>query len=680
MKQKELTKTTILCLSTLYLLFVHLNVFSQNLIVGTNYHPHDSNPAQWKKDIDLMKEAGFKVVRMGHLAWDSYEPTEGRFEFEWFDQVMDMMHAAGIKVILDIAVRPAPIWLHHKFPSINITDANGNLQYPNTRYMEDVGDPDYQRYAIRFTDKLTKRYANHPAVLSFGVDNESGYADISYSETVRKRFIEWLKIKYRNTENLNKAWAGQRWSRKIGNFNEIGLPMGGSPERVLDFRRFISDETNGFMLKIIDKTKQNAPKALLTSNLWYYTKKYFDYPEIAYSGKINRAGCGFYPGYSLLKNQPIIDALFGIVRIQFENTTPFWCVEFTSMNAVPNAVRKYAYASLMYGNQMVCGWTWQSMCAGEEQLLQGMIDWDGLPNRKFDEYKKIASEFKKIEPFGFPYKAQAEIGMAFSFPSQIVSRLLPELHDNQLQECFNLFYKRNIDIRLVDISRSTLDYKLLILPSVAVIDSNTATKIRNYVQNGGTVIMTTNSAMFNEHGQVFASTRPGNLDDVFGIRIAGFEQPELLNELSIHSLSGNKIMINYKEKNIICETNQFDIVESRGADIIASITGLDKNYPIVTKNSYGKGCAIYVGLDINDQLFEPIIDELINELSIKKGPNVPKDVMARFIDKNHILYLNMSNEPKEIKISGNSRSVLFDQDYINSFTLAPNEPDFIEIK
>jgi beta-galactosidase len=44
---------------------------AQELYVGANYHPHDSNPETWKHDIILMKAAGFRVVRMGHLAWDS---------------------------------------------------------------------------------------------------------------------------------------------------------------------------------------------------------------------------------------------------------------------------------------------------------------------------------------------------------------------------------------------------------------------------------------------------------------------------------------------------------------------------------------------------------------------------------------------------------------------------------
>ena len=214
-----------------------------------------------------------------------------------------------------------------------------------------------------------------------------------------------------------------------------------------------------------------------------------------------------------------MNALFGISRIQFESTNPFWCSEFTTMTAVPNSIRKSAYATLMYGNQMVCGWTWQSMWAGEEQYLEGMLDWDGIPNRKYDEYKKIATEFKKIEKF-FPYKPQAEVGLAFSFPSQIASAYFPEKHDEQLQACFNLFYYRNMDARVVEISRSSLNYKLLFVPGVAVMDEATANKIREFVKNGGTVVMTSNSAIVDETGQVFASTHPGRLNDVFGIRVA----------------------------------------------------------------------------------------------------------------------------------------------------------------
>jgi beta-galactosidase len=664
--------------------FLHHQLNAQELYVGTNYHPHDDkNIEKIKKDIRLMKAAGFKVVRMGHLAWDSYEPSEGKFDFAWFDKVMDLMNEAGIKVILDIAIRPAPIWLHHKYPSIDISDASGGKLYPNHRYMDDIGDRMYQKYALRYADTLTKRYGRYPALLAFGIDNESGDGRISYSETARKRYIAWLRKKYSILDNLNKAWATQRWSRRLNQFEEVGFPVATHatdvPERMLDFRRFVSDEINQLLFKVIEKINANAPGALTNTNAWYYSSmKYFDYSQIAYSNKMTREGAGFYPGNSLITNWGVMNALFGISRIQFESTHPFWCTEFTTMTAVPNSIRKSAYATLMYGNQMVCGWTWQSMHAGEEQYLEGMIDWDGIPNRKYDEYKKIANEFKRIEKY-FPYHPQAEVGLAFSFPSQIASAYFPEKHDEQLQACFNLFYERNMDARIIEISRSSLNYKLLFVPGVAVMDEVTASKIRAFVDNGGTVVMTSNSAIVDKTGQVFASTRPGLLNDVFGIRAGSYEETESMNEISRKLYKGKKLEFTYKGKPVNTSSARFDIIEPEGAEILASITSLDKDYPIMTSNKYGKGRAIYVGLPAKDEVLNPLLDDLISVLTIKKGPDVPPGVMARQIDKNHFLYLNVSGEPKEIPMKGKSRSMLFDKEYTDNFTIAPYEPEFIEL-
>lgn len=658
---------------------------AQTLYVGVNYHPHDDkNIEKIRRDVRLMQEAGFNVVRMGHLAWDSYEPAEGKFDFEWFDQVMDLMSQAGIGVILDIAVRPAPLWLHHKFPSIDVTDASGNSLYPNHRYMDDIGDPDYQWYALRFVNAISKRYARHPALLAFGIDNESGDGPISYSETVRLRFVDWLKAKYKSLSALNEAWDGQRWCRIVGDFNEIGLPLSGytagPPERVLDFRRFISDEVGGFLFKVMAKVEENAPGALLNTNAWYYSSlKYFDYAPIAYSGKMTREGCGFYPGNSLVTNWGVVDNLFGITRIQYESRTPFWCSEFTTSTAVPGSIRKSAYATLMYGNQMICGWTWQSMHGGEEQYLQGMMDWDGELNRKYFEYKQIATEFKKIAPW-FPYIPRAEVGYAFSFPSQMASGSFPDAHQSQVQTCFNLFHYRNMDSRMLDLSRSSLDYKLLLIPGVTILSKAEADKVREYVRRGGTVVMTANSAMLDENGKVLPITRPGYLDDVFGIRVASFEETESMNELSRKGYTGKRLSVRYGSSELDTESARYDVIQPRGCSVIGTITSLDQDYPVITSNDYGKGKAIYVGLPARGEVLDPLVDDLISELSISRGPSVPAGVMARNIDDNHVLYLNPTDKPQTIEIDRNATSVLYGKDYSGSFTIPPFEPDFIELR
>ena len=128
---------------------IHLN----DMYIGTNYHPHDWPETRWEQDLRLMKEAGFNVVRLGHLCWDSFEPEDSVYDFAWMDRVMDLCHDLGIGVFLDIPTRPAPVWLHKKYTSIDIVNPSGVRKNALTRYMEDVGDPDFQRYALRLAKK-----------------------------------------------------------------------------------------------------------------------------------------------------------------------------------------------------------------------------------------------------------------------------------------------------------------------------------------------------------------------------------------------------------------------------------------------------------------------------------------------------------------------------------------------
>ena len=84
---------------------------------------------------------------------------------------------------------------------------------------------------------------------------------------------------------------------------------------------------------------------------------------------------------------------------------------------------------------------------------------------------------------------------------------------------------------------------------------------------------------------------PGKLSDVFGIRVGSYEETEALNEISRKSYKGKKIEFTYKGKTIDTESARFDIIESKGAEVIGYITSLDKDYPIMTVNKYGKGRA-----------------------------------------------------------------------------------------
>jgi Beta-galactosidase len=64
---------------------------------------------------------------------------------------LDELHAANIKVIVDIGGLPAPIWLHHKYPSVNVVNQDGVMLHPAERYL------DLHRFWVGHHDLLTPR-------------------------------------------------------------------------------------------------------------------------------------------------------------------------------------------------------------------------------------------------------------------------------------------------------------------------------------------------------------------------------------------------------------------------------------------------------------------------------------------------------------------------------------------
>lgn len=116
------------------------------------------------------------------------------------------MHAAGIRVILDIPGAPAPIWLHRKYPGVDLVSQNGTRLPPAERYMDNIADPDYDRELDLLAETMLKRWGHHPAVIAIGYNNEIGNGLMSYAEADRQRFIVWLRQKYSSVEALNQAW------------------------------------------------------------------------------------------------------------------------------------------------------------------------------------------------------------------------------------------------------------------------------------------------------------------------------------------------------------------------------------------------------------------------------------------------------------------------------------------
>lgn len=647
------------------------------LFVGTCYQPVDRRSEQIRQDIALMKQAGFTMVRMGDLSWDAFEPSEGHFVFTWFDDILRQMNEAGIKVILDIGGAPAPIWLHYKYPSVNVVDEHGATVQPAERYMDDISSPDYREHLIRFADELTRHYAHNPALVAIGYNNEIGNGVLSYSEADRQRFIQWLKQRYGTIATLNKAWATQRWSRHLNSFDEVQLPYAegpSPPERYLDLRRFWSDTTISVLEDLEKIRERNVPNLPAVSNLWDGApRRGFDYLS-SYKKYVSYGAEGFYPANPL-------DVSFGALLEKGDLATPMWFNEFVSggwgtYGGPKGIIRMWAYLALIDYGQTFLAWTFNSHLGGEEQAVFGLLDHDGMPSWKYAEYKQIASEFAKLQHLGFPRYHTPEVAIAYSFESRMASHPPASVYTvrnyfkisytEQVQSAFQPFFEDNIDVAFINVGHANLDsYKLLVVPADYVMDTASADAIRKYVRNGGTVIMTAFSAKVDETNQWFDSPLPGRLSDVFGIRTSEFYSPTTPPELNLNGRT-EKASIGF-----------YEVLEPRTAQPLARFTNTPEKSPAITVNNYGRGRAIYVAVPAQMSVLAPLVRDLYTQLGIDKGPETPSGVYARVIE-GRTLYVNTTGDEKEIPAHGSKHGIISGATYQDTIRLKAYDADLVE--
>ena len=71
-----------------------------SILLGCDYNPEQWDRAIWRDDIRLMRELGVDLVAINIFGWAHLEPRDGEFDFGGLDEIMTLLHEAGIRVNL----------------------------------------------------------------------------------------------------------------------------------------------------------------------------------------------------------------------------------------------------------------------------------------------------------------------------------------------------------------------------------------------------------------------------------------------------------------------------------------------------------------------------------------------------------------------------------------------------
>jgi beta-galactosidase len=601
-----------------------------NILYGVAYY-HEYMPSErLDEDVRLMKESGISVVRVGESSWSLFEPREGEFEFAWMDRIIGKMHEAGIKVILGTPTYSIPAWLWHKHPEVLLEFEKGGKAYYGIRQNMNITNPTYLFYCERIIRKMMEHYAKHPAIIGYQVDNETLTRGVNNYE-YQVGFVNYLKKKFETPENLNKIWGLNYWGMTINGWEELaprdGITNTGyklewerfNRKSLADFlswqsaivREYKRDDqfiTQCFMPNVeeADQVASSELMDVLAVNVYHDVQDNLTGREIAFAGDFFRS----VKQRNYLITETNAQTIGWNSRIQ---QPPY-----------PGQLRQNVYAHLGSGANMIEYWHWHSIHYGQEVYWKGILSHDLQPNRAYGEMSQTAHELQKIGKKLVNLKKENKVAILFSHDSNAALNFMPfdqngsawgpqnnNFYRSQLVTQFHkILYENNIGVDFIFPENPDFEkYNLIIIPALYISSDDLLQKIKDYVKNGGHVIMQFKSGFSDENSMVRPVLAPGPLREV-----CGFYYQEFTNFKEL-ALKDDPFQVG-AEKNKVNTWAEY-LIQDSAKPLAFYDHPYFKEYPALTINNYGKGTLLYQGCMISDAIQEKIILKQMEDIKLK---------------------------------------------------------------
>jgi len=604
------------------------------ILYGVAYYPEYMPYERLDKDVELMKQAGITVVRLGESSWGLWEPEDGRFEYAWMDRVVDRMQKAGIRVIMGTPTYSIPAWMYKKHPEIVMTRLDGRTITYGMRQNADLLNPTFRTYCERIIRKLAEHYKDNAAVIGWQIDNETPPGGAA-NKDVQDGFVQYLQKKFKSVDDLNKNWGLNYWGQRLNDWSEIP-PQSGilNPGWKLEWQRYAAWITTDFLAwqaSLINQYKRpdqfvtqdfagpprpevnenDISKSLdiVAVNPYHPTQDEFDGEGTSYEGDYGRS----------LKH-----ANYLVTETNADT------IGWDSKNQYPpydGQLRLDVYTHLSAGANMVEYWHWHSIHYGQETYWKGILGHDLEPGRPYQEMSKTAHELRRYGPEIANLKRNSQVAILYSSDSYWGIEFMKfsdhENYRTALRQMYHVLYQSNVGVDFVFPEGANFaDYKVIVVPPLYVASDAVLNKLVEYVRNGGHLVMAFKSGFTNEYDTVRWITMPGPLREAAGFHYQEFSnlrQPIPLKDDPLHAGAENKVS---------------DWAEMLTLDSAAAIAYYDHpflgKYPAITRNKFGKGTLTYEGTYLSDTLQTKVLLDVL-QLAGATGPDqtLPASIRAK---------------------------------------------------
>ena len=608
----------------------------KELLYGAAYYDEYMPYDRLDKDVEMMKKAGINTVRIAESTWSTCEPQPGEFDFSHVERVMDAMEEAGINVIIGTPTYAVPTWMVKAHPDVLAETVRGRGIY-GARQIMDITHPVYLFYAERVIRELMKLTAHRKCVIGFQLDNETKYYGTA-GKNVQEQFVKYIREKFHDDlDALNYEFGLDYWSNRINaweDFPDVRGTINGSLGAEFEkFQRTLVDKFLGWQADIVNEYRREDQ--FVTHNLDFEWRGY-SYGIQPYVNHLHASQCLTIAGTDIY--HPTQDDLTGVEiafggdLIRSLKQDNYLVIEteaqgFPGWTPYKGQLRLQAYSHLASGANSVMYWHWHSIHNSFETYWKGLLSHDFQENATYREACTIGNEFARLGKHLVNLKKKNEVAVLvsnealtalnwFRIQEQAPGADAKSIYYNDVMRwMYDTLYHMNVECDFIWPESENLEqYKAIVVPALYAAPDELLIRLKQYVENGGTLIASFKTAFANENVKVSHQVQPHILSNCFGVHYDQFTFPKNVG------LTGEVIPEKPDQKgNAHPAANVFmELLVSEGAEVLASYEHYNwKDYAAITRNHYGKGQAVYIGCMTDEETLKSVYKAVLPEADVE---------------------------------------------------------------
>jgi beta-galactosidase len=566
--------------------------------LGVCYYPEHWPEDWWAEDAEKMRAAGIALVRIGEFAWSRLEPVAGRYEFDWLERSIDVLHAAGLKVVLGTPTATPPKWLVNTMPDMVAVDANGRPRHFGSRRHYDFSHEPYALECDRIVEALARRFGGHPGIVAWQTDNEYGCHDTveSYSPAALQAFRAWCAAKYGTVQALNEAWGNVFWSMELNSFDEAELPnltvTEANPSHRMDFQRFSSDQVVRFNRRQCEIIRRYSPGRSILHN---YMGTFTAFDHYAVSEDLDAASWDSYPLGFLDQSANSEEFKARYLRVGDPDFQAFhhdlyracgrgrwWVMEQQpgpvnwapwNPSPAPGAVRLWTHEAFAAGAEVVSYFRWRQAPFAQEQMHEALLLPNSEPNEAYHVAAQVSGELAKLGATVRPERAA--VALVFDYESDWAWRIQPQGRDFSYLDLIMRFYRAlrragvSVDI-IPPRPEAVAGRAAVLLPGLF---APTAEFVDALAASGAVTLAGPRSGSKTKDFQIPRDLPPGHLKRLIDLKIRRVESMRPGNPVAVAGSNGGAAFEGWREFVVPGSGTEAALVSADGEVVLARNAG-----------------------------------------------------------------------------------------------------------